>query len=322
MTRAIVVPGTAFLVVVSLATAGCGGESSSHANDAASGETADAAVPLADGPLADGPPGADGGAGDAGPACVPGQVTLEWTFHPDIEGVCPVPAFELGGFHLEYGHTVSTMTDVVDVGLEHCPATGSNACGDILTCTYTLTGLAPTVWFFGVAAYATDATERPFSTAVPADLSCPDTSGCPDESGAITAERGFYITGGPGEQVWGYVGLDEFPYHRIYVDNYAHHGGPTTPGTYDFTSTSTSIYTCGLCVTVYRGDTIFMPTAGGTFTLTTLDPAVGGHFAGEVNDLVLQEVTMDPANLTTTPVPGGKRTCLPHYAWDVVMSES
>jgi hypothetical protein len=73
---------------------------------------------------------------------------------------------------------------------------------------------------------------------------------------------------------------------------------------------------------VYRGDTIFMPMAGGTFTLSTLDPAVGGHFAGEVNDLVLQEVTMDPMNLVTTPVPGGKRTCLPHYVWDVVMSDS
>jgi len=295
----------------------CGHGQGQSADATADGDTEDADA---------GSPDAteDTGSSDADtepPVCVPGSITLTWGYDPAIEGVCPVPPFELAGFRFRYGTPYDNLDHLDDVPAAECATTSEGPCGPLLNCTHGVDGLEPTVWFFSVAPYDVAGTEWPSSTPRPFDLSCPDTSGCPDRSDTIADERSYYVSDGE-EQVWGYVATDGFPYYRITIESYAHHGGPTTPGTYDMTAVHTSFPTCGFCVRVYVGDTIFMPRAEGTFRLDALDPSVGGRFAGALENVVLQEVIIDPSTAISTPVPGGELQCLASYSWDTTISDT
>jgi hypothetical protein len=258
---------------------------------------------------------------DAAPVCVLGQTALHWTFaFPLYADNSCITEFQLGGFRIGYGPMATQLTNTIDVPLTSCMPSGqTNACGPILSCTTTVSGLAPAIWFFAIADVRADGTQDAFSSSSGFDLTCPDLSGCPDMSSKVAHDRGFYITDPSGVQVWGYVAGDPVDFYRINVSDSTEHGGPSTPGMYPIAAKNGDNFTCDICITVYRGDKTFMPMPGGTITLTTLDSHSGGHFAGRLDQVMLQEVTIDAQNLVTTPVPNGEHQCLTGYPWDVVM---
>ena len=112
----------------------------------------------------------------------------------------------------------------------------------------------------------------------------------------------------------------------LMIRNLSQAGGQSAPGTYQLTSRDSSYFTCGFCLILYSDCNpqsgcrkIFMPRydAGnpGGYTLIQLGQQVGESFAGKLNNVVMQQVTLDYFNGLTIPVPGGETWCLGGYTW-------
>jgi len=124
---------------------------------------------------------------------------------------------------------------------------------------------------------------------------------------------------------WVFEGQDGVaaPNNRVDVENWVAFGGHDVPGTYAITAAETDYSTCGFCLVIHQDCTgtstcakTFMPTGQGAFTLGALGTTDGAHFAGSLEGVVMQEVTIAKDTLVTTPVPDGETWCLDGWSWD------
>jgi hypothetical protein len=133
----------------------------------------------------------------------------------------------------------------------------------------------------------------------------------------------------PSWQYYGSAASTE-PTDLLTVELYPTLGGPNTPGTYSITAAETSYETCGFCLyigTACSGsvcEKYFMPTEQGSYTITDMDAAVGGDYAGTLTGVVLQEVVVDwdgsgGTLYETTPVPNGETWTLDGVSWSVTL---
>jgi hypothetical protein len=86
----------------------------------------------------------------------PTSSTASVTWTPTAEA--PGATAELAGYHIYYGTSADSMTQVVDV-----PGAGATS--------YAIANLPPGTWYFGVASYDTDSIESDMSDVVTVDLS-------------------------------------------------------------------------------------------------------------------------------------------------------
>lgn len=90
------------------------------------------------------------------------------------------------------------------------------------------------------------------------------------------------------------------------------YNGPSTPGTYDVGGQNTA--DCGLCLLILADCTgpdckkTFFAKSG-TLRIVSME-GIGGSFEAILNDVILEEVTVDPTTYRSTPVTGGERWCL------------
>jgi len=155
---------------------------------------------------------------------------------------------------------------------------------------------------------------------VPPD-SEPDSPACEQtipSFGAFSQEAYYYNDGT--DSVWIYLAPDADPevgtYDVVGIEIWPSLGGPTSPGTYQFTDENYS--TCALCGLyesgcVYDGTTTTCQKTylitGGTLTLSKLG-IVGETFAGIASSLTGTEVTIDPDTYVSTPVTGAGKLCI------------
>jgi hypothetical protein len=142
---------------------------------------------------------------------------------------------------------------------------------------------------------------------------------------AAEAEAMYGLDSNQQKDFWRYTAVTStsYPLDVAMIENWVSYGGPSTPGTYSITANEASYLDCGFCVIFSRNCTSdsscggdFMPKPGvGSFTLTTLGKTPGSTFSGTLTGVVLQEVTIDPESLETTPVPNGQTWCLPTFTW-------
>jgi hypothetical protein len=144
---------------------------------------------------------------------------------------------------------------------------------------------------------------------------------------AVESQAAYFQDSEQQADAWRYEGMDSAtaPGNILLIENWVAYGAHNTAGTYNITATEASYLDCGFCVLLHKncGETdcekTFMPMAGGTYTLTTLDKTEGGTFAGTLTGVTLQEVTI-AENLTTTPVPGGETWCMPSMTWTATVA--
>lgn len=100
---------------------------------------------------------------------------------------------------------------------------------------------------------------------------------------------------------------------QITIENLVGFGANAQPGAYAISAADQGYDTCGFCVVLETGCSAhddhlhcaktYMPKAG-NYRLTQLDRMVGGRFAGKLEGVVFQQVTIDNTTLKTTPVAG------------------
>lgn len=127
-----------------------------------------------------------------------------------------------------------------------------------------------------------------------------------------------------GSAVWIFEAMDGDSMLRF--EFYSAYGAPTSPDTVEMTNTETDYSTCGTCVMlrtgcVSHGDhydctQTFMPRAQGQVKVSAIGGVVGAQFAGELKDIVLQQVSIGQ-DYTTTPVPGGEVLHIESLLFDV-----
>ncbi len=127
-----------------------------------------------------------------------------------------------------------------------------------------------------------------------------------------------------GSQVWIFEAMDGDAILRL--DLYAAYGAPTSPGVAEITDAETDYSTCGTCIMlrtgcVSHGDHYdctknFMPKVGGQVEFTAMSGTVGEQMAGELKNIVLQEVSI-AQDYSTTPVNGGEVLSIDSWAFDV-----
>ncbi|WP_181197578.1 hypothetical protein [Enhygromyxa salina] len=110
------------------------------------------------------------------------------------------------------------------------------------------------------------------------------------------------------------------------LEIYEAFGGPTSPAVVDITEAETNYATCGTCLILQTGcvahedhfdcERTFMPRAEGQVHLHVLGANAGEQFAGELLDLVFQEVSIGE-DLQTEPVADGELLDLDAWAFDV-----
>ncbi len=127
--------------------------------------------------------------------------------------------------------------------------------------------------------------------------------------------------------IWSYLGYAGNS-AQIEVQNYTTYGGPDALGSYIFSAADESLADCGVCVRLetqchshgdhLHCDKTYMPKAGASATFTALGRATGERFAGSLEGVIFQEVTIDPSTLATTPVAGAPELRLAgdSFAWD------
>lgn len=90
------------------------------------------------------------------------------------------------------------------------------------------------------------------------------------------------------------------------------YNGPSSPGTYAVGGQNTA--DCGLCLLILAEcngpdckKTFFAKS--GTLQILSME-GIGGTFEAKLNDVILEEVTVDPSTYRSTPVAGGETWCL------------
>lgn len=105
------------------------------------------------------------------------------------------------------------------------------------------------------------------------------------------------------------------PFDVLQILSYqgAPYNGPDTPGTYDLSGMNYA--DCGLCLLLlsecnneYQFDQLFFISEG-TLEIESISPG-GGPFRARLRDAVFEEVTIDTATYTSTPVEDGDAWCI------------
>lgn len=112
---------------------------------------------------------------------------------------------------------------------------------------------------------------------------------------------------------------------QIAIELYEAYGAPTEPGTVALTEGETSYATCGTCVVLQTGceahgdhfhcDATFMPQAQGQLRIDTLGTSPDERLAGELQNIVFQQVSI-AEDYATTPVADGELLRLDAWAFD------
>ncbi len=164
----------------------------------------------------------------------------------------------------------------------------------------------------------------------PLDWSCwPDYSHC-IELGAWNGEgldTYFYDIDGTYVNRFA-VGFPDHPDFLMAIDTWDYDDTPVT-GTFDLRrGYDGNFATCYHCVRLYTGCTadscakVFFQ-ADGTGNFWSVGGAAGEVFSGVITDVPLIEVTMDPEDAWTSPVPGGQCYIIRSMSWgDPLMTES
>ena len=110
------------------------------------------------------------------------------------------------------------------------------------------------------------------------------------------------------------------------IELFAAFGAPAAPGIVDITSAETDYSTCGTCIMLRTGCVAhhdhydctqnFMPRAEGQVDVSAIGSGVGDRFAGELKDIVFQQVSIGQGYVTT-PVAGGDVLALDNWSFDV-----
>ena len=117
----------------------------------------------------------------------------------------------------------------------------------------------------------------------------------------------------------GYSSLEE-TFDVLSITNFTSDGAPSKTGTYDIKSKDTSLADCSFCFLVETDctkdqsgerscDMAFMPMEIGSYTLKQLGKGLESPFKGNLNEVVLQEVTIGEDG-KTTPVEDGETWCM------------
>lgn len=148
------------------------------------------------------------------------------------------------------------------------------------------------------------------------DTSGPLPEGC-DRAGFDTANVTF-VTDGSNARFTGANGTTE-PYDLIQIQSLADWNGPTEPGTYSLDGIN--YVDCGLCLLIQVGCTssgcekVFYADMGDV-TIDAIGFGEGERFAGTLNDVVFQEVTIDGSTFVSTPVEGGEAWCFDGFSFE------
>ncbi len=113
------------------------------------------------------------------------------------------------------------------------------------------------------------------------------------------------------------------------LELYEGFGGPTSPGVVAMTNAETNYATCGTCLILQTGcyahddhfhcERTFMPRAEGQVRFDVIGANAGDRLAGELQELVFQEVSIG-ADFQTAPVDDGAVLRLATWAFDVTLS--
>ena len=151
-----------------------------------------------------------------------------------------------------------------------------------------------------------------------------DTSNATDLTFNASTSKASVGTNQDGSQVWIFEAMDGDKMLRL--EFYAAYGAPTAPGVAEITDAETDYSTCGTCIMlrtgcVEHGDHYdctknFMPRAQGQIQMTAIGGTAGDQFAGELKDIVLQQVSI-AQDYTTTPVAGGEELNIDSWTFDV-----
>ena len=128
-----------------------------------------------------------------------------------------------------------------------------------------------------------------------------------------------------GKDAWTYIGQAGSRAQMI-IENLVNYGGRDMTGEYTIGADEQSYSTCGFCVLLetrchshgsdLHCEQTYMPKSG-RFTLTKLDREAQGRFAGQLDDVVFQRVTINPQTLETRPVAGAPEVRLSmSFVWD------
>ncbi len=133
-----------------------------------------------------------------------------------------------------------------------------------------------------------------------------------------------------GAQLWRVTGSDDDAGATLLIEIRQPPETSITPGVVAFDDAQTSYETCSVCV-VLRTDCefignewlcrhTFMPQAQGELSLDAIEASVGSRLAGELSDLMFQEVNIG-SGFVTTPLTGGFTVPLERLAFDVTIEE-
>lgn len=132
--------------------------------------------------------------------------------------------------------------------------------------------------------------------------------------------------GHDGDRVWLYSASNSAG-ELLRVEIYDAFGGPSEPGRVVLDAREADYASCGTCVLFMEGCSpmgcarTFMPSPGGVVVLEAMGTRQGERFAGRLEGLTFEEVTIDPRSFATTRVPGGQRFTLADLAWDQALPE-
>ena len=117
------------------------------------------------------------------------------------------------------------------------------------------------------------------------------------------------------------------PFNELQVASYMAepYFGPSSPGTYSLEGSNYA--TCALCVVLVTGcddgyscDTVFFADAGTVDIVAMGD--VGTPFSAVLEDVVFQEVSLNPTTYESTPVPGGDTWCVDGFTMDLTTQQA
>lgn len=132
-----------------------------------------------------------------------------------------------------------------------------------------------------------------------------------------------------GKDAWTYIGQADVNAQLI-IENLVSYGGRDMTGEYTIGPDEQDYGKCGFCVLLetqchshgsdLHCERTYMPKSG-RFSLTKLDKVADGRFAGQLDDMVFQLVTIDPQTLETTPAANAPEVKLSmSFVWDAPLS--
>ncbi len=169
-----------------------------------------------------------------------------------------------------------------------------------------------------------EADEAPVDNNTGVDNQATDASDATNLTFNPASTKGSVGAAQDGSQVWIFEAMDGDAMLRLEL--YAAYGAPTAPGVAEITDSETDYSTCGTCIMlrtgcVAHGDhydctKTFMPKAQGQVEISAIGGAAGDQLAGELKNIVLQQVSIGQ-DYSTTPINGGEALNIESWSFDV-----